>query len=496
MAEAVGQLTGKPAAVLGTRAVGAANMAIGIHTARQNSTPMVALLGQVQRDFTGPRGVPGGGSGRDARPPGEMGGADRRSRTTRPRLVGEGLSAMLSGRPGPGALRAARGRARRRAREPAPLRARPIDGPARPDTATAFAPSSTCSPGRAAGDPRRLRRHRCRRHGRTGGAQRALGRARLRRLAPADGISQRPSELPGHDRLRLAAHVVRERLRGGRCPARDRLPAERGRHFDYAIPAADTRWAHVDLEPRTAHAGLRAPDIALAADAAAFLEVARSKLARAHGAAASTRARCRPRRVSGRDVRCPSATGRARASIRRTSSPCCSASCADDAIVTTDAGNFGLWPARYFKFGRDQVFLGPTSGAMGYGLPAAIAASLSQPDRQVVALCGDGGLAMTMNELETAVRTGATAGRARLRQRALRHDRHAPGQRAARSVATELGPIDFAAVARACGAQGVRVDRRRRVRACPARRPGGRRDRRVLHLELDPRWVSARPNAG
>ena len=53
MAEAVGQLTGKPAAVLGTRAVGAANMSIGIHTARQNSTPLVALLGQVQRDHLG-----------------------------------------------------------------------------------------------------------------------------------------------------------------------------------------------------------------------------------------------------------------------------------------------------------------------------------------------------------------------------------------------------------------------------------------------------------
>src|SRR5688572_13915321 len=53
MAEAVGQWTGKPAAVLGTRAVGGGNMAIGIHTAHQNSTPMVALLGQVRRDFRG-----------------------------------------------------------------------------------------------------------------------------------------------------------------------------------------------------------------------------------------------------------------------------------------------------------------------------------------------------------------------------------------------------------------------------------------------------------
>src|SRR4029077_236013 len=53
MAEAYGQLTGRPAVVVGTRAVGAANMAIGIHTARQDSTPMVAIVGQVQRRFRG-----------------------------------------------------------------------------------------------------------------------------------------------------------------------------------------------------------------------------------------------------------------------------------------------------------------------------------------------------------------------------------------------------------------------------------------------------------
>jgi len=53
MAEAYGQLTGRPAACLGTRAVGASNLAIGIHTARQDSTPMFALVGQVQRDFLG-----------------------------------------------------------------------------------------------------------------------------------------------------------------------------------------------------------------------------------------------------------------------------------------------------------------------------------------------------------------------------------------------------------------------------------------------------------
>ena len=76
----------------------------------------------------------------------------------------------------------------------------------------------------------------------------------------------------------------------------------------------------------------------------------------------------------------------------------------DEAIVTTDAGNFGGWAARGFRFRRPGTFLGPTSGAMGYGLPAAITAALIHRDRPVVALVGDGGLAMTMAELETAVR--------------------------------------------------------------------------------------------
>ena len=60
MAEAYGQLTGRPAACLGTRAVGAANLAIGIHTASQDSTPMFAIVGQVERDLSRPGGIPGG----------------------------------------------------------------------------------------------------------------------------------------------------------------------------------------------------------------------------------------------------------------------------------------------------------------------------------------------------------------------------------------------------------------------------------------------------
>src|SRR5690606_5840838 len=76
----------------------------------------------------------------------------------------------------------------------------------------------------------------------------------------------------------------------------------------------------------------------------------------------------------------------------------------ENAIVTTDAGNIAGWLARGFRFLRPGTFIGPASGSMGFGLPAAIAASLHEHDRICVAICGDGGFAMTMADLETAVR--------------------------------------------------------------------------------------------
>ncbi len=162
----------------------------------------------------------------------------------------------------------------------------------------------------------------------------------------------------------------------------------------------------------------------------------------------------------------------------------------DDAIVTTDAGNFASWLGRGFRFRRPGTFLGPTSGAMGYGLPAAIAAALVHRDRSVVAVVGDGGLGMSMAELETAVRVGAKVvvvvfdneryGTIRMWQ-----DRRGTGV----GVATELGPVDFAAIARACGARGVQVERDADFE--PALRGALAADRAtVIHVALDRGWVS------
>lgn len=75
----------------------------------------------------------------------------------------------------------------------------------------------------------------------------------------------------------------------------------------------------------------------------------------------------------------------------------------DDTIVTCGAGAYALWPQRYFECRHFGTLAGPKSGAMGYGLPAAIGLKLAYPERQVVAFAGDGCFLMTAEELATAV---------------------------------------------------------------------------------------------
>ena len=74
----------------------------------------------------------------------------------------------------------------------------------------------------------------------------------------------------------------------------------------------------------------------------------------------------------------------------------------DDTIFTTDAGNFATWPTRFTHVKDGQDFLGPTNGAMGYGVPSAIGAKITFPDRPVICFVGDGGFMMTGQEIATA----------------------------------------------------------------------------------------------
>ncbi|MXP65846.1 thiamine pyrophosphate-binding protein [Roseomonas sp. M0104] len=77
-----------------------------------------------------------------------------------------------------------------------------------------------------------------------------------------------------------------------------------------------------------------------------------------------------------------------------------------DTIFTCDAGNFATWPNRFMHVTAEQEFIGPTNGAMGYAVPAAIGAKITYPDRTVIGLVGDGGALMTGQEIATAFQAG------------------------------------------------------------------------------------------
>ncbi|WP_296424839.1 thiamine pyrophosphate-binding protein [Yoonia sp.] len=126
-----------------------------------------------------------------------------------------------------------------------------------------------------------------------------------------------------------------------------------------------------------------------------------------------------------------------------------------DAIVTNGAGNYAAWLHRYYAYRQYGTQLAPTSGSMGYGFPAAVSASIEYPDRTVVCLAGDGCFQMTCNELSTAVQHGATPivivmNNGRYGTIRMHQEKTYPG----RVSGTALANPDFAALARAYGGHG------------------------------------------
>ena len=497
MAEAHAQLTGRPAACIGTRAVGGSNLAIGIHTAYSDSSPMFAFVGQVERSSRGREGFQEidiaetiGRLGKWSAEPTDVPSAVQ--------AAVDAVDQALNGRPGPVVLSVAEDLLDEMvppelqptlSRVPPP---RPTDDQIR-DVLQLLAGAER--PVILAG----------------AGVLRARTSNDLLRLAELLRVpvvaSWRRADVISNDHplyLGMTGYgspaTVRERLAG--ADAMLVIGSRLGEitTFGWSVPAQGTRWAHVDVAPGAIAADLPPAAMTITADARLFLRAAVTRL-ETRGVLDAAGADARSTRNAEDRAAWEAATivdqhpwdgpgvhpGKVVATLRQL--------LPDDGIVTTDAGSFGTWAARGFRFRRPGTFLGSTSGAMGYGLPAAIAAGLVHRDRAVVALVGDGGFGMTLAEVETAVRSGLKTivlvfdnqryGMIRTYQ-----DRR-PG---AAAVATDLGPIDFAAAARAMGARGIRVDDDAGFE--PALRQALVSDRpSVLHLVVDRRWegVDSRP---
>jgi len=162
----------------------------------------------------------------------------------------------------------------------------------------------------------------------------------------------------------------------------------------------------------------------------------------------------------------------------------------EDAICTNGAGNYATWLHRFHRFRRYGTQAAPTSGSMGYGLPAAVAAKLMFPENEVVCFAGDGCLQMTMQEFGTACQDGANIivlaidngmyGTIRMHQ-----EKTYPG----RPSATRLVNPDFASLAESYGAFGARVETTEQFGpAFAAARASGKPA--ILHLMLDPEAIT------
>ena len=132
----------------------------------------------------------------------------------------------------------------------------------------------------------------------------------------------------------------------------------------------------------------------------------------------------------------------------------------EDSIVTNGAGNYAAFLHRYFVFKEYLTAIGPTSGSMGYGFPASIAAKLRFPDKTVICMAGDGCFQMTLNEMSTAAHNKLAiivivVNNGKYATIRMHQEKHYPG----RVSGTEIHNPDFAALAKAYGGFGVKVQK-------------------------------------
>ena len=476
MAEACGKLTGRPGLLFVTRGPGASNAAIGIHTAMQDSTPMIAFVGQVGSDMTDREAF----QEIDYR---RMYGSvakwaaqiDRPERI--PEYVAHAFRVAMSGRPGPVVL------------------ALPEDMLA----ATADVGDAPCVDAIAATPGRDdvLRVEAMLRDATSplvivGGSRWEPGaREALARFADASQLpiacAFRHQDLFDNRDPRYAGDVgigINPRL-AARVREADVLLVVGERLGEmttsgYAlldVPVPKQTLVHV--HPDAMELGrVYQPALAIAATPRAFLEAVDGRAARPASAAAADEAHAqydawRARRAVPGDVDLWQIAGWLDERLPR------------DAVMTNGAGNYTTWMHRVFRYGGGRRQLAPYSGAMGYGVPSAVAAKLLHPGRVVVSWNGDGCYMMNGQELATAVQYGANVvfvvidngmyGTIRMHQ-----ERQYP----ARVFGTDLVNPDFAMLARAYGAHGETVATTDAFapafeRALAADRPA------LLHVKLD-----------
>lgn len=450
MAEAFGKLTGAPGIAFVTRGPGATHATIGLHTAFQDSTPMVLLIGQVARAMIGREAFQEIDYRRFlsevTKWTGEVGEPARIAEH-----VGRAFHTAMAGRRGPVALSLPEDVLEAPAPVPAAAsRLAVMTSAAAEDVvATARALSAARKPLILVGggpwttaSAATLRAFAERHHLPVAAAFRCQSLLDNRSPAWAGhlGIGADP-KLVAHVRSSDCLLVIGARLGEMTTAGYSRLDPARPQPQMIHVHAGAEELGRVWQAGRQVHAAPAAFVESLAAEG-----IAGDHEAWCAGVHGDARAWSEPVGNPG-DVQLAGMYRQLRAALP------------DEAVVANGAGNYAAWLHRFFEYRDFRTQLAPTSGAMGYGVPAGIAAALVHPDRPAVAVAGDGCFLMSGNELATAVRHGARTiflvldngmlGTIRMHQ-----EREHPG----RVIGTDLANPDFVAYAKSFGIPAFRVE--------------------------------------
>ena len=446
MAEAYGKLTGRPAAAFVTRGPGACHAAIGVHVAMQDSTPMLLFVGQIPFEETDRDSFQEVDYRKMFAPLAKWVTQIDDARRI-PELIAHAVDVATTGRPGPVVIALSEEMQKHMA--DVPDRPRVMASVAHPDPVAMQRMHQMLE---QAERPMLLLGGSCwTAHGRAALREFIIGNqlpvaVGFRRQAHVDGTMENfVGDIGVGSDPGLVASVEKADLI---LAVGTRLGEATTQGYSLFDIAGSTPIVHV--HPDAAELGrVFRVELGITADLNAFA-IAAAGLEPVRAKWSDWTAELRSLREAQRAI--PNYEGtlnlaQAMHELSGLLSP--------DAIVTTDAGNFAGWATRFLNFSEDQRYIGPTNGAMGYSVPAAVGAKIAFPDRMVLAMVGDGGFMMTGQEIATAFHHGVAPivlvfnngmyGTIRMHQ-----ERSYPG----RVSATALTNPDFSRLIEAFGGHG------------------------------------------
>ncbi|SDZ94577.1 acetolactate synthase-1/2/3 large subunit [Thalassobacillus cyri] len=449
MAEGYAKASGKPGVVMATRGVGAANLSIGVHTAYQDSTPMVVFLGQVDSKFLGREGFQEVDLVQFFQPitkwAVEITHAERV-----PELIQRAFRIAQTGRPGPVVVSLPEDMLRTKQNMqfgPPVMKPAPAPSPKEIDALMDQLQQSK-KPLIIAG----------------GGVKHAKAEEKLLAFAeknqlPVLSAFRRQDVFP-NDHPLYVGHLglgtnpkVLETVRQADVIMALGTRLSEVTTQDYSIISPAQTLIHIDITPSVLGKSF-APDLGIVADLKQALHalLPQQKTNPGWGDWIRERRQCYETASQMKIDHSTTITNNQVISCMQELLPA-------NTVITNDAGNFAGWLHSYYQFKHKQTYVGPTSGAMGYGMPAALGVKLACPEKTVVSLSGDGGFMMTIQELETAVRynipiisivfNNRMYGTIRMHQ-----EIHFPR----RVSGTELGSVQFSQIAKSIEADGFFVN--------------------------------------